>query len=155
MELLPFLDLLSTLVFALVGARIAADKKKKKKMVISFSSYYSISFEEITMIRLSLILIILLKLQLSCSFSKTSKFIHRPFKLKIVGDSIISSQDSYALLAAMTGSAALGLKLEKDTSFGKSLSAPVCAMIITAIMTNTGLYTNGLMGQFILYTLHY
>ena len=26
MELLPFLDLLSTLVFALVGARIAADK---------------------------------------------------------------------------------------------------------------------------------
>ena len=92
------------------------------------------------MIRLSLVLILLLKLQISCSFSKTSKFIHGSFKLKSLGDSIISSQDSYALLAAMTGSAALGLKLEKDTSFGKSLSAPVCAMIITAIMTNTGLY---------------
>lgn len=51
--------------------------------------------------------------------------------------SLISSDDKWALWSIASTAAALGLKLEK-TAIGKSLSGPVCAMLITAILTNIG-----------------
>lgn len=51
----------------------------------------------------------------------------------------ISADDRYSLWATAASAAALGLKLEKSTAIGKSLSGPVCAMLITAVLTNLGL----------------
>lgn len=50
--------------------------------------------------------------------------------------SLISPSDAWGLWSAVSTSAALGLQLEKRTSMGKSLSGPVCAMLISALLTN-------------------
>ena len=49
--------------------------------------------------------------------------------------SFINVDDRWSLWAVASSAAALGLRLER-TAIGKSLSGPVCAMLITAILTN-------------------
>lgn len=44
----------------------------------------------------------------------------------------------YRVWTLVAGSAAVGLTLEKKTSFGKALSGPVVSMLFTAFLTNVG-----------------
>ncbi len=64
----------------------------------------------------------------------SKKFNKSSFKL----NSLISSDDRWTLWAVASSAASIGLQLEKYTKFGKSLSGPVCAMLVTAILTNIG-----------------
>lgn len=52
--------------------------------------------------------------------------------------SFISSEDKWSLWAVVASAAALGIRLESNV-VGKSLSGPVCAMLITATLTNIGI----------------
>lgn len=54
-----------------------------------------------------------------------------------VRESLIAADNLWGLYAVVATSAAVGLKLEK-TRIGRSLSGPVCAMLITATLTNVG-----------------
>lgn len=47
--------------------------------------------------------------------------------------------NQWGLYAVIATSAATALRLERTTSFGKSLSGPVTAMLITAVLTNVGI----------------
>ena len=47
--------------------------------------------------------------------------------------------NQWGLYAIIATSAATALRLERTTSFGKSLSGPVTAMLITAVLTNVGI----------------
>ena len=69
-----------------------------------------------------------IKTYISKKYNKSS------FKL----NSFISSDDRWTLWAVASSAASIGLQLEKYTKFGKSLSGPVCAMLVTAILTNIG-----------------
>ena len=51
----------------------------------------------------------------------------------------ILPDNQWALYAVIATSAAAALKLEKNTKIGKSLSGPVTAMLISAILTNIGI----------------
>lgn len=51
---------------------------------------------------------------------------------------LVSADDRYSLWATAAGAAALGLKLERSTVVGRSLSGPVCAMLVTLVLTNLG-----------------
>lgn len=57
--------------------------------------------------------------------------------------SFISPDDKWSLWAISSIAAAVGLKLEKKTAIGKSLSGPVTAMLVTAFMTNIGILPTG------------
>jgi len=57
--------------------------------------------------------------------------------------SLINVDDRWSLWAVASSAAALGLRLERTTAVGKSLSGPVCAMLITAILTNFGVLPSG------------
>jgi len=56
--------------------------------------------------------------------------------------SFINIDDRWSLWAVASSAAAIGLRLER-TVLGKSLSGPVCAMLITAILTNFGILPSG------------
>lgn len=78
---------------------------------------------------------------------KTSNVIPNSKQSLIVLDaveslSLIGTDDRWALWAIASSAAALGLKLER-TAIGKSLSGPVCSMLITAILTNVGVLPSG------------
>jgi Protein of unknown function (DUF819) len=47
--------------------------------------------------------------------------------------------NQWGLYAVIASSAAAALRLERKTSFGKNLSGPVTAMLISAILTNIGI----------------
>jgi Protein of unknown function (DUF819) len=47
--------------------------------------------------------------------------------------------NQWGLYAVIASSAAAALRLERKTSFGKNLSGPVTAMLISAILTNVGI----------------
>eukprot|EP01038_Epipyxis_sp_PR26KG_P007244 gene7244-9876_t len=70
--------------------------------------------------------------------STFQKQIHNPasFRSKVKLYSLLPSTDLWPLWTVVAGSSALGLKLERSTKIGRSLSGPVCAMIITATLTN-------------------
>ena len=51
---------------------------------------------------------------------------------------LVGADDRYSLWATAAGAAAVGLKLERSTAVGKSLSGPVCAMLVTLVLTNLG-----------------
>ena len=55
-----------------------------------------------------------------------------------IESSLISPDDHFGLIAAISTSACVAMQSEKRTALGKSLSAPVCAMIITVLLTNIG-----------------
>lgn len=55
------------------------------------------------------------------------------------GCSFIAASDQYGLLASITTSACLATYLEKHNKLFKALSAPVTAMLLTVIATNTGI----------------
>ena len=50
----------------------------------------------------------------------------------------VHADDKYTLWASAAVAAAAGLRLEKSTTVGRSLSGPVCAMLITVVLTNFG-----------------
>jgi uncharacterized membrane protein len=52
---------------------------------------------------------------------------------------VLSGSDKWAMYSIVACSAALGLRLERTTAVGKSLSGPVTAMLITATLTNLGI----------------
>ena len=52
--------------------------------------------------------------------------------------SLIGGGDQYGLWAVAAAAASAGLQLEKRTAVGRSLSGPVCAMLITVVLTNVG-----------------
>eukprot|EP01039_Chlorochromonas_danica_P001237 gene1237-1349_t len=58
--------------------------------------------------------------------------------LRIHPSSLVSAQDNWSIWSAISLSAALGLRLEEKTALGRSLSGPVCAMLISTVLTNTG-----------------
>jgi len=69
------------------------------------------------------------------------KFISKSYnnRLSFKLNSFISADDRWTLWAIASSAASIGLQLEKYTKFGKSLSGPVCAMLVTAILTNIGI----------------
>ena len=50
----------------------------------------------------------------------------------------VRADDKFALWAVAASAASIGLRLERNTKVGKSLSGPVCAMLVTATLTNLG-----------------
>lgn len=74
-----------------------------------------------------------LRLQPQRSRTRVSASLSLPFPLPLVG-----ADDRYSLWATAAGAAALGLKLERSTVVGRSLSGPVCAMLVTLVLTNLG-----------------
>ena len=61
-----------------------------------------------------------------------SELLSIPLALQVLSD------NQWGLYAVIATSAATALRLERTTSFGKNLSGPVTAMLISAILTNIG-----------------
>lgn len=103
---------------------------------------------------LLLLVILLLLIKQSSSFHnlKTYNVLKTHNKQKIssknaidtvlIGHTLISVDDKLSLWTVAAVAAATGLRLER-TSIGKMLSGPVCAMLITSLLTNLGVVPSG------------
>jgi Protein of unknown function (DUF819) len=71
----------------------------------------------------------------------SAKFWHkRSSKLSSIPEAFqCLPSNQWGLYAVIASSAAAALRLERKTSFGKNLSGPVTAMLISAILTNIGI----------------
>jgi len=68
------------------------------------------------------------------------KLLHRACPTSL---SMTAIEDKWMLWSVASSAAALGVHLENTTAIGRSLSGPVCAMLITATMTNLGILPAG------------
>lgn len=100
---------------------------------------------------LLLLVILLLLIKQSSSFHnlKTYKVLRKQkissknaIDTVFIGHTLISVDDKLSLWTVAAVAAATGLRLER-TSIGKMLSGPVCAMLITSLLTNLGVVPSG------------
>ena len=73
-------------------------------------------------------------------FRSGFKLIEKSLQLS---SSLIASTDAWALWACIAASAATALKLERTTKIGGHLSGPVCAMLLTVLLTNFNILPSG------------
>lgn len=66
---------------------------------------------------------------------RDAPFVRSPV-LSSTASSLISPEDYWSIWTCISGCAATGLYLERKTTVGAALSAPVCAMLLSATLTN-------------------